>query len=60
MIVQRKSALHMRDREIAAMPLSQDSHDGEHWIISLALWLAMVIPEMRTSPSTVPRSGRLA
>jgi len=41
MITQRPSSLHTRDREIAAMPLAVD-HAGEHWLVSLLLWLAMV------------------
>ena len=42
MIYQRKSGLHTRDRDIANMPLEPAHTEGEHWAVSLGLWLAII------------------
>jgi hypothetical protein len=43
MIYQRPSSNHVRDREIANMPLETVHIKGEPWWVSLLLWLAMAL-----------------
>ena len=42
MIYQRPSSNHTRDRDIANMPLEPAHAEGEHWAVSLGLWLAII------------------
>jgi hypothetical protein len=43
MIWQHPSALSIRDRDIAAMLIAVEAPRGEHWIMSLLLWIAIVL-----------------